>query len=50
MALEAGYDIIEFDVRLSKDGEILVIHDDSKDRTTNGKGKIIDYKFKSCDS
>jgi len=28
------------DVQLSRDGEVVVIHDDTLDRTTNGKGKV----------
>lgn len=37
---EAGADCIEIDVHLSSDGVVMVMHDDSIDRTTNGKGKI----------
>lgn len=33
-------DMIELDVRRCKTGELVVIHDDSVDRTTNGKGKV----------
>ena len=39
-AIEAGCDMIEMDVQLSRDGEVVVIHDDTLDRTTNGKGKV----------
>ena len=35
-------DGIEFDVRHSKDGVAVVIHDDTLDRTTNGHGKVAD--------
>jgi glycerophosphoryl diester phosphodiesterase len=31
-------DLIELDVHLSADGELMVIHDETVDRTTNGKG------------
>ena len=41
-AIELGVDVIEFDVHICKTGEVVVIHDDSVDRTTNGKGKIVD--------
>lgn len=41
-AIEIGADMIEFDVTLSKDGEIIVIHDKTVNRTTNGKGKVSD--------
>ena len=40
--MEAGSDMIELDVRLSKDGEVAVIHDESLERTTSGKGRVID--------
>jgi glycerophosphoryl diester phosphodiesterase len=39
-ALETGADILEFDVRLSKDKVPVIMHDDSLDRTTNRKGLI----------
>jgi glycerophosphoryl diester phosphodiesterase len=39
-AVETGCDMIEIDVQLSRDGEVVVIHDDTLDRTTNGKGKV----------
>ncbi len=34
---------IELDIQLSKDGELVVIHDETIDRTTNGNGKVKDY-------
>ncbi|MDY4920595.1 MAG: glycerophosphodiester phosphodiesterase [Phascolarctobacterium sp.] len=42
-ALEAGADGIELDVQLTKDGELVVIHDEKVDRTTNGTGLVRDY-------
>jgi len=38
-----GADGIELDVHLTKDGEIVVIHDETINRTTNGKGFVKDY-------
>lgn len=35
-----GVDGFELDVRLSRDGEVMVIHDAEVDRTTNGRGKV----------
>jgi glycerophosphoryl diester phosphodiesterase len=35
-----GADAIEFDVHLSRDGEVVVCHDETVDRTTNGHGPI----------
>jgi glycerophosphoryl diester phosphodiesterase len=42
-AIEIGADMIELDVMLSKDGELVVIHDKTVNRTTNGKGKVSDF-------
>ena len=39
-AIAIGADGVEIDVRLSKDKELVVIHDDTLDRTTNGKGFV----------
>ena len=41
-AIELGLQAIELDVHLSRDGELIVIHDDSVDRTTSGTGKVSD--------
>lgn len=41
--LELGADWIEMDVHLSKDGELVVIHDETLDRTTNGHGYVKDH-------
>jgi glycerophosphoryl diester phosphodiesterase len=40
MAMEIGVDAVEIDVHLSKDKEIVVIHDATLDRTTNGTGAV----------
>lgn len=42
-ALETDVDMLEFDLRLSKDGVVVVIHDETVDRTTNGTGKVSDF-------
>ncbi|MEK4223074.1 glycerophosphodiester phosphodiesterase [Bacillus sp. FSL W8-0116] len=42
-AEKCGADGIELDVQLTKDGEVVVIHDEKVDRTTNGKGYVKDY-------
>src|SRR6266850_146761 len=39
-ALEIGAAIAEFDVHLTRDGEVVVIHDATLDRTTNGHGAV----------
>lgn len=37
--------IIEFDVAITKDSVLVLMHDNTIDRTTNGKGKVIDMTF-----
>lgn len=39
-AVSLGADYIELDVQLTKDGELVVIHDVTVDRTTNGTGRV----------
>ena len=41
-AWEAGADGIELDVQMTKDGQVVVIHDEKVDRTTNGSGNVRD--------
>ncbi len=45
-ALELGVNAIEFDVRRTKDGELVVIHDNKVDRTTDGKGLVNELTLK----
>ena len=40
-AIELGVDMIECDVHLSADGELVVIHDHTLDRTTDGAGLVV---------
>jgi glycerophosphoryl diester phosphodiesterase len=39
-AVALGVDALEMDVHLSADGEVVVIHDGTVDRTTNGSGAV----------
>jgi len=45
-AIEQGADGIELDVHLSKDGEIVVAHDEKLERVSDGTGHINDYTLK----
>lgn len=45
-AIDLGVDYLEIDVQMTKDGELVVIHDSTVNRTTNGKGKVKDYTLK----
>lgn len=42
---EMKADYIEIDVQMTKDGELVVIHDTTVDRTTDGTGKVRDLTF-----
>ncbi|MCJ7615644.1 MAG: hypothetical protein MUO43_03805 [Desulfobacterales bacterium] len=42
-AMEIGVDAVEIDVHLSKDKEIVLMHDSTLDRTTNGTGPVNNY-------
>jgi hypothetical protein len=46
-AIRFGAQMIEFDVRMTKDSTLIVIHDDSLGRTTNGFGKIADKNIQN---
>lgn len=43
LAAEAEVDSLEIDLRMTRDGELIAMHDETIDRTTNGKGKVSDY-------
>jgi glycerophosphoryl diester phosphodiesterase len=45
-AYDVGADGIELDVQMTKDGEIVVIHDERVDRTTDGIGYVKDFLYK----
>jgi glycerophosphoryl diester phosphodiesterase len=42
-AAEARFDAIELDVQLSRDGQVVIIHDETIDRTTDGSGLVMSY-------
>lgn len=48
--IDLGVDIVELDVRKTKDGHLVVIHDKTVDRTTNGKGKVEDMTLREIKS
>lgn len=45
-AIEAGADGFELDVHMTRDGELVVIHDETVDRTTNGTGWVKDLTLR----
>src|SRR5512137_114803 len=44
-AITLGVDWLELDVHLSRDGEVVVIHDETVNRTTNGVGRVADLSL-----
>jgi glycerophosphoryl diester phosphodiesterase len=44
-----GADMLEMDVRLTRDGEVVVIHDDTVDRTTDGSGRVADFTYEELE-
>ncbi len=45
-AIRRGADLIEMDVQLSQDGKVVVMHDTSVDRTTDGSGVVRDLPWR----
>lgn len=46
-AIKMGVDIVELDVQRTKDGELILMHDPTLDRTTTGKGKVAEVMLDS---
>ncbi len=49
-AVRCGCHVLETDVRLSRDNEVIVIHDDTVDRTTNGSGLVCEKSLSELTS
>lgn len=45
-AAHLGLNWVEFDVQLTKDKELVIFHDDTLERTSNGSGLVIDHTLK----
>ncbi|RML84477.1 glycerophosphodiester phosphodiesterase family protein, partial [Pseudomonas savastanoi] len=46
-AAECGAEWVEIDVKLTRDGQPVVIHDDLLDRTTNGRGAVVLHELEA---
>lgn len=46
-AIKMGVDIVEIDVQRTKDGHIILMHDEKLDRTTTGKGLVSEWTLDS---
>ena len=45
-AARAGADMVEFDVQMTRDGRLVVFHDDRVERTTDGKGRLTAMRYR----
>lgn len=45
-AIDVGADGVEFDVHLTKDRQVVIIHDETLDRTSDGKGLVKNHTLK----
>ncbi|NWF55438.1 MAG: glycerophosphodiester phosphodiesterase [Syntrophaceae bacterium] len=45
-AIAIGSDMIELDIHFSKDRKIVVIHDETLERTTDGTGKVVEHTLR----
>ena len=50
LAAEAGLNWVEFDVQITQDNQLVLMHDDSIDRTTNGSGFVYTLTLKQLQS
>ena len=49
-AVEIGVDVLEMDIHSTSDGVLVVIHDATIDRTTDGSGRVQEYTFADLQS
>lgn len=45
LGAQHGFKMMEYDVKLSRDGEAILLHDDDIDRTSNGRGLASTYRL-----
>ena len=46
-SIRLGADVVELDVQKTKDGQLILMHDKTLDRTTTGKGKVVEWTLDS---
>lgn len=44
-AIERGTDVLEMDIRVTRDNHLVVLHDETVNRTTDGTGRVADYRL-----
>jgi glycerophosphoryl diester phosphodiesterase len=45
--IDMGVDMVEIDVRMTRDSQLVILHDETLDRTTTGKGFVSDWTLDS---
>ncbi|MFC6463608.1 glycerophosphodiester phosphodiesterase family protein [Marinilactibacillus sp. GCM10026970] len=45
MAYDLNADYLEIDLQQTKDGELVILHDETLDRTTDGTGRVSDFTY-----
>ena len=46
-SIRLGADVVELDIQKTKDGKLILMHDNTLDRTTTGKGKVSEWTLDS---
>lgn len=46
-AIKLGVDVVELDIQKTRDGQLILMHDRTLDRTTTGKGKVSEWTLDS---
>src|SRR5690606_15249365 len=44
-AIRNGADYVEVDLRITRDGRLVIMHDETVDHITNGRGRVADLSF-----
>ena len=47
LAKELGADYLEIDLQMTKDGQLVAMHDETVDRTTDGEGFVSDFTLEN---
>jgi glycerophosphoryl diester phosphodiesterase len=45
LGISVGADVLELDIHLTRDGDVVVIHDATLERTTNGRGRVCEHTY-----
>lgn len=48
-SINTGVDVVELDIRTTRDGKLVLMHDETVDRTTSGEGKVRELTYKELE-